>query len=88
MFADSNVPIDESLTVVMDTTLNIAKIMRPDISEDTLKCKVLAFNLKALVEVLLLADDEDSPVEINLKQLALGLLATADWISPSELEDW
>ena len=74
--------IEQNLTHVMDAGLVAAHILRPDVPIIILKSMILAYNLRALVEVLLLADDENSEFSLNLKQLALGFLATADWIMP------
>lgn len=83
-FDDTNVGrnIEQNLTNVMDAGLAAARILRPDVPVIVLKSMILSYNLRALVEVLLLADDETSEFSLNLKQLALGFLATADWIMP------
>lgn len=74
--------IEQNLTHVMDAGLNAARILRPDVPVIVLKSMILSYNLRALVEVLLMADDENTPFSLDLKQLALGFLATADWIMP------
>lgn len=74
--------IEQNLTQVMDAGLQAAHILRPDVPIVILKSMILSYNLRALVEVLLMADDESTPFSLDLKQLALGFLATADWIMP------
>lgn len=74
--------IEDNLTKVMDMGLMAAKILRPDVPELILKAMILSANLTALVELLLLADDPNTEFSLNMKQVCLGLLATADWIMP------
>lgn len=79
---DSN--IEQGLAEVMDLTLAATRAIRPDIPEYLLRAKICAVNLKALANVVLMADDPESDVELDLKQVTLGLFATADWLEPSD----
>lgn len=47
---------------------------------DQLRMRIVAHNLNALAQVLLIADDNPEQIQINLKQVVLGILGTSDWI--------
>lgn len=75
-------PLDEQLEAAMDSVLGIL-LQHPDNKEppDVLKLRIASSNLQGLCNVLLLADDPNTPVEVDLKQLTLGILATASWLT-------
>lgn len=87
MFEDPSTrkSIDENLTTMMDVALNAASALYPSVDSNVLKARIIANHLRGLVNVLLLADERDAELEVDFKQLSLGLLATADWIDPEEL---
>lgn len=84
MNSDDFFNIEHGVEEVMNTTLAAATLIRPDLPEYLLRAKICAVNIKSLVNVILMADDPESDVTLNLKQTALGLLATADWLEPSD----
>lgn len=45
-----------------------------------IKLMIVATNLESLAKTFLLADDAPDEIELNLKQVALGLLGTSDWV--------
>jgi hypothetical protein len=69
----------------MDGMFALAKVYHPEISDDSLRSQIVSTNLKALVEIILMGDDPESPVTVNLKQLCLALLSTADWLYSEEV---
>lgn len=79
--------MDQDLTALMEGMLKVMSVAYPDIPEMLLRQKIVAANLKGTVQVILVADDPDSPVRLNLKALCLGLLAAADWLDPEEVPD-
>lgn len=79
--------MDQDLTALMDGMLKVASLAYPQIPERLLRQKVVAMNLQGLVQVILIADDPETPIKLNLKALCLGLLAAADWLDPEEVPD-
>lgn len=57
-------------------------------SADQLRMRIVAHNLRALATVILMGDDNPE-IQVNLKQVVLGLLGTSDWLFAHlpELED-
>ncbi len=51
-------------------------------TDDQLRMRIVAHNLHALAQVLLIADDHqgEGDISLNIKQLVLGLLGTSDWL--------
>lgn len=76
--------IEQGIEEVMSATLAATALIRPDLPEYLLRAKICAVNLRSLVNVILMADDPESATSLDLKQTALGLLATADWLEPSD----
>ena len=87
MFQPNLEGMDQDLTVLLDGMLKLASMTYPQIPEPLLRQKIVALNLQGLVQVILVADDPESPVKLNLKALCLGLLAAADWLDPEEVPD-
>lgn len=79
--------MDQDLTALMDGMLKVMSVAYPQIPERLLRQKIVAANLKGVVQVVLRADDPDSTVKLNLKALCLGLLAASDWLDPEEVPD-
>lgn len=79
--------MDQDLTALMDGMLKVASLAYPQIPERLLRQKIVAMNLQGLVQVILIADDPETPIKLNLKALCLGLLAAADWLDPEEVPD-
>lgn len=74
-------PLDIELEGAMDAVLSILH-SHPENKEpsEILKLRIASSNLHGMVNVLLIADDPNNPVGVDLKQLVLGLIATADWL--------
>lgn len=79
--------LEADLTSLMDGMLKVVTVAYPNVPENIFRQKIVATNLKALVQVILIGDDEDSGVKVNLKALCLGLLAAADWLDPEGVPD-
>ena len=47
---------------------------------EQIKLMIASTNLESLAKTFLIADDKPDEVTLNLKQVALGLLGTADWL--------
>lgn len=73
--------LDEEIGETMDATFEIISQL-PDCTDtaDQLRMRIAAYNLRALSQVLLLADDHPEVIGVNLKQVILGLLGTSDWM--------
>lgn len=79
--------LERDLTELLDGMLKIALVISPDSPEGTLRRRIVSANLRAMVQVILIADDPGTNVQVNLKQLCLSLLVTADWLNPGEVDD-
>lgn len=49
-------------------------------SREQIKLMIVSTNLESLAKTFLIADDKPDEVTLNLKQVALGLLGTSDWV--------
>lgn len=49
-------------------------------SPEQIKLMIIATNLQSLAKTFLIADSKPDEVTLNLKQVALGLLGTSDWV--------
>src|ERR1700745_1631685 len=78
---DFNAPLDIGLGEAMDVAYEmlVGHIDNHD-TPDQLRMRIVAHNLRALAQVLLIADDNPDVVAINLKQVVLGILGTSDWL--------
>lgn len=47
---------------------------------EQIKLMIVSTNLESLARTFLLADDKPDEITLNLKQVALGLLGTSDWV--------
>lgn len=85
----SELPLDMELDETMETVFQIIK-ENPDNkdSDDQLRMRIVASNLRALSTVLLLADSRPD-MGLDVKKVALGLLGTSDFLLKSlpELEE-
>lgn len=79
--------ISEDLTDLMNGMFKVLSIAGTGMSPETLRAKIVAANLKGMVNVILIGDDPESSVKVNLKAVCLGLLSVADWIDPEEVPD-
>lgn len=79
--------LEQDLITLMDWMLKGMQSVYPEIPEQLLRQKIVASNLKGMVNVILIGDDPETPVRVNLKALCLGLLAAADWLDPEEVSD-
>lgn len=74
-------PLDLEVGETMDAAFEILNSLPdcPD-SPDQLRMRIAAHNLRALAQVMLIADSAPDVISINVKQLVLGLLGTSDWM--------
>lgn len=47
---------------------------------EQIKLMIVATNLQSLANTFLMADSKPDDITLNLKQVALGLLGTSDWV--------
>jgi hypothetical protein len=83
MFEDNNYgldPLDLELAETMDSAYALLRDMAdcPD-NDEQLKLRIAGHNLRALSQVLLMADSHPD-FGVNLKQVVLALLGTSDWM--------
>lgn len=79
MFDDQ--ALDIGLGEAMDVTFEILSALPANHdTPDQLRSRIVAHNLRALATVILMADDHQDTIQINLKQVVLGLLGTSDWL--------
>lgn len=78
---NGNNPLDAQLEHAMDSVLEIL-VEHPENKEsaEVLKMRIVSSNLHGLANMLLIADSRSTETEVDLKQLVLGILATADWL--------
>ena len=74
-------PLDLEVGRTMDAAFEILSSL-PDCPDnpEQLRMRIVAHNLRALAQVILVADDRPDDVSINVKQFALGLFGTSDWL--------
>lgn len=84
-----NHAFDSEIYELLKGTYQVASFMNHPYSEDQLKIKIVATNLRALVNTFLLAADHPEKIEVNFKQVALGILGTIDFLEEGlpELEE-
>ena len=83
-------PLDMDLNESMDVMFELIKENPQNTdTDDQLRLRLVASNLRALANVVLIADSKPNEFSLNLKQVALGILGTSDWIYDHipELED-
>lgn len=72
--------LDEQMEKTMDSLFTTIKWHPMNtLTDDQLRMKIVACNLKGLVQVLL-RTDEDPEYTLDFKTLALGLLGTVSWL--------
>lgn len=71
---------DEELRDILEGTYQAALLVKSSYTPDQIKLMILATNLGSIANTFLLADSNPE-VKLNLKQLALGILGTQDWIT-------
>lgn len=49
-------------------------------SPEQIKLMIVATNMQSLAKTFLVADSKPDEITLNLKQVALGILGTSDWI--------
>lgn len=70
---------DDEITKILDSTFQLGTKMGSAFTPDQLKMAIVATNLRALANTLLKADESEE-IEINVKQLVLGMLGTVDFL--------
>lgn len=71
---------DAEILTLLQGTYHVASFMDHPYTEEQLKMKIVATNLKALVNTFLVAAEHPDEVDLNLQQVALGLLGTVDFL--------
>ena len=72
---------DVEIRNLLNTAFQSALIIGGDAySPEQIKLMIVATNLESLAKTFLLADDKPDEITLNLKQVALGLLGTSDWV--------
>lgn len=76
----SELPLDAELDETMEMVFDIIKANPENTdTDDQLRMRIVASNLRALSTVLLMAD-ENPNIGLDIKKVALGLLGTSDFI--------
>lgn len=72
---------DEEITQLLQETFTQALLIgSTTYTADQIRLMIIATNMQSLANTFLLADNNPEAVNLNLKQVALGLLGTKDWI--------
>lgn len=74
-------PLDLEIVETMDSAFDIL-FNHPGCvdSADQLRLRIVAHNLKAFAEYLLIADNHPDLIKLDTKKLVLGILGTSDWM--------
>lgn len=70
---------DGEITNILNSTFDLGSKMKSPFTPDQLKMAIVAMNLRALANTLLAAD-QDPGINVNVKQLVLGMLGTVDFL--------
>lgn len=70
---------DDEITTILTSTFQLGSKMKSPFTPDQLKMAIVAMNLRALANTLLAADQSEE-IQVNVKQLVLGLLGTVDFL--------
>lgn len=72
---------DEEIHDLLETAFQSALIIGGDsYTPEQIKLMIVATNLESLAKTFLVADSKPDEITLNLKQVALGLLGTSDWV--------
>lgn len=75
------IPFDVEIRDILEDTYKKATLINDgQYTPEQLKLMILATNLQSLANTFLLADSDPEKIQLNLKQVALGILGSADWI--------
>lgn len=73
--------LDQELIAAMEMVFKLIKASPENKdSDEQLKMRIVASNLKALADIFLMADSKPEEVEVDYKRVALGLLGTSDYL--------
>lgn len=72
-------PFDIEIRNLLEATFQAALKVQSDLSPEQIKLLIVATNLQSIANTFLLADERPE-VQLNLKQAALGILGTKDWL--------
>lgn len=64
----------------LEATFQAALLIHSGLTPEQIKLMIVATSLESLAKSFLLADSEPERISMNLKQVALGILGTADWV--------
>ncbi len=72
-------PFDVEIRNLLEATFQAALKIQSDLTPEQLKLLIAATNLQSIANTFLLADERPD-IQLNLKQTALGILGTKDWL--------
>lgn len=72
-------PFDVEIRNLLEATYQAALKVKSDLTPDQIKLLIAATNLQSISNTFLLADERPD-IQLNLKQVALGILGTKDWL--------
>lgn len=72
---------DEEIHNLLESAYQDALVIGADVySPEQIKLMIISTNLQSLAKTFLIADSKPDEIMLNLKQIALGLLGTSDWV--------
>lgn len=74
-----NTGFDLEIRNLLEAAYQTALLMGSNYTPDQIKLMMVAKNLESAANTFLMADNNPA-ITLNLKQVALGLLGTQDWI--------
>ena len=72
-------PFDVEIRNLLEATYQAALKIESELTPEQIKLLIAATNLQSIANTFLLADERPD-VQLNLKQCALGILGTKDWL--------
>lgn len=77
---DNGVAFDVFIRNTLEETYQQALLIESNYTPEQIKLMIVATNLQSIAKTFLLADSHPDKVQLNLKQVALGILGTQDWL--------
>lgn len=71
---------DQEIKETLEGTFRIGSLIPSPYTPDQLRMAIVASNLRALAKSFLLADEHPERIQLNLKQVCLGIFGTCDFL--------
>lgn len=76
-----NIGFDQEIAGLLESAYQAALLIGGQVyTSDQIKLMIIATNLESLANTFLMADNDPEGMTLNLKQVALGLFGSSDWL--------